>query len=58
MAVCLLNKSLTKATVCGYSLPQIVTIYLANFSDVTATELTQGEKGTEIASITLTDSAK
>lgn len=58
MAVCLLNKSLTKATVCGYSLPQIVSIYLCNFGDVTATELTKGESGAEIASITLTDQAK
>jgi hypothetical protein len=36
---CLLNKGLTKADFCGYSLKQITDIYLANFSEV-GTELT------------------
>lgn len=35
MAICTLNRNLLKSTSCGYSLPEIVDIYLANYSDVT-----------------------
>ena len=34
---CLLNKGLSRADVCGYSLKQIVDIYLANYSEVEST---------------------
>ena len=43
MAVCLLNSGLTKDNQCGYSLPKIVELYLANFGEVTATTVTDGE---------------
>lgn len=51
MAVCLLNHGMTKDTQCGYSLPKIVELYLANFADVTATTL--GDAKQEIETITL-----
>lgn len=37
MAICSINQNLTKSDFCGYSLKQIVTIYLANYADVTVT---------------------
>ena len=56
MAVCSLDKDLLRTTSCGYSLPQIVTLYVANFADVKATALsTQGD---EISGITMVESAK
>lgn len=56
MAVCLMTKGLTKDNSCGYSLPQIVEIYLANFADVTATTLSDSKQ--EVATITLASSKK
>ena len=55
MAVCSLDKDLLRTTSCGYSLPQIVTLYVANFADVKAT---LPEEGDEISGITMVDSAK
>ena len=55
MAVCSLDKDLLRSTSCGYSLPQIVTLYLANFADVKTTALsTQGD---EISGITMVTGA-
>ena len=55
MAVCSLDKDLLRSTSCGYSLPQIVTLYLANYADVKATALsTQGD---EISGITMVTGA-
>lgn len=54
MAVCLLNSGLTKDTQCGYSLPKIVELYLANFAEVTATTVTSNE----VSAITMASSAK
>lgn len=54
MAVCLLNSGLTKDTQCGYSLPKIVELYLANFAEVTATTVTDNE----VTAITMAASAK
>ena len=54
MAVCLLNSGLTKDAQCGYSLPKIVELYLANFSEVTATTVTDNE----VTAITMASSAK
>ncbi|MBO7694747.1 MAG: hypothetical protein J6T10_19190 [Methanobrevibacter sp.] len=34
MAICKLNRNLTKTTSCGYSLPEIVDIYLINYEDL------------------------
>ena len=48
---CLLNKGLSRADVCGYSLKQIVDIYLANYSEVEST-IAPGEDGYTVASIT------
>ena len=55
MAVCSLDKDLLRTTSCGYSLPQIVTLYVANFADV---KETLPEEGDEISGITMVDSAK
>ena len=55
MAVCSLDKDLLRSTSCGYSLPQIVTLYVANFADVKATV---PEHGDEISGITMVESAK
>ena len=56
MAVCSLDKDLLRSTSCGYSLPQIVTLYLANFADVKATALS--EQKDEISGITMVNEAK
>lgn len=48
---CLLNKGLSRADVCGYSLKQIVDIYLANYSEVEST-IAPGEDGYTVTSIT------
>ena len=50
MAVCSLDKNLLRTTSCGYSLPQIVTLYVANFADVKGT---LPEDGDEISGITM-----
>lgn len=51
MAVsCILNKNLTKKDFCGYSLKQIVDIYLANYAELEGVEL--DETGYEISGIT------
>lgn len=60
MAVCKLAKDILKSTACGYSLKQIVDLYLANYEDVTASTIgkpTEGE-GVEVKTITLADSSK
>ena len=44
MAVCSLDKNLLRTTSCGYSLPQIVTLYVANFADVKTVDLTEPSK--------------
>ena len=54
MAVCSLDKDLLRSTSCGYSLPQIVTPYVANFADVKATV---PEDGDEISGITMVTGA-
>ena len=62
MAICALNRNLTRTSSCGYSLPEIVDIYLLNYEDVSATTVTEGT-GTsvgcdEIATITLKEGKK
>ena len=60
MAVCKLTQDILKSTFCGYSLKQIVELYLANAEDVTATTVgapTEGS-GVEVKTITLAASAK
>jgi len=55
MAVCKLASDLLKSSTCGYSLKQIVELYLANAEDVTATTIgapTSGD-GVEVKTITM-----
>lgn len=60
MAVCKLAQDILKSTFCGYSLKQIVELYLANAEDVTATTVGAPTEGTgvEVKTITLAASAK
>ena len=60
MANCTLNRDRLKSTSCGYSLNQVVEIYLANYEDVTSVEIGKpasmtGETdcGMEVTSITM-----
>ena len=55
MAVCSLDKNLLRTTSCGYSLPQIVTLYVANCADVKNVAVT--EKEDEISGITMVSGA-
>ena len=57
MAVCSLDKNLLRTTSCGYSLPQIVTLYVANFADVKTVDLTKPSDD-EISGITMVETAK
>ena len=60
MAVCKLAQDLLRSSFCGYSLKQIVELYLANAEDVTATTVgapTEGN-GVEVKTITMAASAK
>lgn len=58
---CLLDKGLTKADFCGYSLKQIVEVYLANFAQVSTVTFTDADdkgNGYELEGITMVDNAK
>lgn len=39
MAICTLNKDILRSTSCGYSLPEIVDIYIANYEDISGTTI-------------------
>lgn len=58
MAVCQLNQDILLSTACGYSLKQITDLYLANYSDVTATTIgkpiDETTTGVEVLAITTT----
>lgn len=62
MAVCKLAQDLLRSSFCGYSLKQIVELYLANAEDVTATTVGAptegGGKGVEVKTITMANQAK
>lgn len=62
MAVCKLAQDILKSTFCGYSLKQIVELYLANAEDVTATTVGtptgDNATGVEVKTITLAAQAK
>lgn len=62
MAVCSLNKDLLRTSSCGYSLPEVKDIYLANYADVTESALgsvgQEGDGCEEISGITLASGAK
>lgn len=59
---CSLNRDLLRSNTCGYSLPEVKDIYLANYADVTASTVSAstdtGCTGEEVASISLANSAK
>ena len=57
MAVCALDKDLLRSTSCGYSLPQIVTLYVANFADIKTVDLSEPSED-EISGFTMVESAK
>ena len=62
MAICALKKDLLKSTTCGYSLPTITDIYLANFEEVSAVTISAGtgtdEGCEEVTAITMVNGAK
>ena len=59
MAVCKLANDLTRTTSCGYSLPEIVDIYLANYEDVSATTVSADSASCEVLqTISLSGAAK
>ena len=59
---CTLNRDLLRSNSCGYSLPEVKDIYLANYADVTASTVSAstdtGCTGEEVVSISLANSAK
>ena len=59
MAICSLGKDLLRTTTCGYSLPEVKDIYLANYADVLKTSGETDASGcTELTSITLDEGAQ
>ena len=50
---CKLSQNILRGSNCGYSLPEIVDIYLANFEDVTATALSAETCGESVTGITM-----
>ena len=57
MANCLINKNLTKDATCGYSLKQIVDIYLANYAQVSAVTLSSSAEHT-VSAVTMAEGGK
>lgn len=47
MAICKLNQNLTRSNQCGYSLPEIVELYLVNYEDLSATSISSNTDGCE-----------
>lgn len=58
MAICALNKDLLRTEFCGYSLPEVKDIYLANFADVVTADTAVTEDCEEITAITLAKDAQ
>lgn len=57
MAICKLNKNLTRSASCGYSLPEIVELYLVNYEDLDNTSYSTSAGCEEITAITLASGA-
>ena len=55
---CKLSQNILRTSNCGYSLPEIVDIYLANFDDVTATALSAETCGESVTGITMASDTK
>ena len=64
MALCSINKSLLRKNICGYQLNDVTAIYLANFSDISATSVGDCDgtgattDGQIVTAITLASGAK
>lgn len=58
MAICSLNKDLLRTDFCGYSLPEVKDIYLANFADVVTADTAVTEDCEEITAITVTSGSQ
>lgn len=61
MAVCKITQDILRSSFCGYSLKQIVELYIANAEDVTGTTVgapEEGEGGVEVKTITMNAQAK
>ena len=56
MAICALNRDLLRTTSCGYNLPEVKDIWLANFTDVTDSKISSGECA-EVTALTLASGA-
>lgn len=55
---CSLNKNLLRSNTCGYSLPEVKDIYIANFTDVTAAPVDYNcASGVTVSAITLATGA-
>ena len=54
---CKLSNDMLRTSSCGYSLPEIVDIYLANYEDVLEATPRETESGNEISDITLATDA-
>ena len=58
MAICTLSKDLLRTSTCGYSLPEVKDIYIANYVDVTEAQPQYScESGVTLPDITLASGA-
>lgn len=58
MAICTLSKDLLRTNTCGYSLPEVKDIYIANYADVTSAPVEYDcESGVTVTAITLATGA-
>lgn len=58
MATCSLNKNLLRKNTCGYSLPEVTDIYIANFTDVEEAGLAYScESGVTVSALTIATGA-
>lgn len=54
MAICALHKDMLRTNSCGYSLPTITDIFVANYADVTSTAISAGTGTTDAGCETVT----
>ena len=57
MAICKLNTNLTRSAQCGYSLPEIVELYLVNYEDLVDANFSSSAGCEEITAVTLASGA-
>lgn len=58
MAICTLNRNLLRSNTCGYSLPEITDIYLANYADVTTATGSDSGDCESVSAITMETGAE